>query len=253
MAQHSEKLKALREKFAEADGGTIFTPAYQRVADKIFSDDGRRPAPYAGMPTLLDAPHRSLEALQALQVGLFGVPMDLGVTNRNGSRFGPRALRSIERVGPYNDALQTAPVQEMAVADIGDVPFQSRFDLAQSHKDIEDFAKQLVSANVLPMAVSTLGFLAKQQSPFTPLQCAVKRIKRGIQNDKCAKFALHCRRQIAFNSDNAMACSNCVCPSTSRLVRIRLGPEGLAQSIKTSPKLKSTKGPWILLVLLSAA
>lgn len=153
MSHHTEKLEILRAKFADSDGGTIFTPKYQRVAEKVFSEGGRRSAPYAGIPTLLDAPQHPIEDMKHLQVALFGVPMDLGVTNRNGSRFGPRALRSIERIGPYNDALETAPIHEMAVADIGDVPFRSRFDLAQSHEDIEAHAKAVVANNVLPMAV----------------------------------------------------------------------------------------------------
>lgn len=79
--------------------------------------------------------------------------MDLGVTNRNGSRFGPRAVRAMERVGPYNEVLGCAPLHEMAVADIGDVPLQSRYDLAQSHRDIESFARMIVSQNVIPLAV----------------------------------------------------------------------------------------------------
>ncbi len=153
MAWSSDDLAALRDKFNDADGGTLFTPKNQQIADHIFAEGGRRPAPYAGIPTLLDAPHFSGTDLSALQVALFGVPMDLGVTNRNGSRFGPRALRSIERVGPYNDALECAPVHEMAVADIGDVPFASRFDLAQSHADIYDFTRDIVASGALPMAV----------------------------------------------------------------------------------------------------
>ncbi len=157
MTWTTEKLTRLRQTFSNAAGGDLQNPDYQRIADKIFSEGGRRPAPYSGMPTLLDAPHRSVGADQLgiadLDVALFGVPMDLGVTNRNGSRFGPRALRSIERVGPYNDALHCAPVFEMAVADIGDVPMQSRFDLTQSHADIEAFATKIVSEGVIPMAV----------------------------------------------------------------------------------------------------
>ena len=153
MSHHTEKLEILRAKFADSDGGTIFTPKYQRVAEKVFSEGGRRSAPYAGIPTLLDAPQRPVEGMKDLQVAMFGVPMDLGVTNRNGSRFGPRALRAIERVGPYNDAHETAPIHEMAVADIGDVPFRSRFDLAQSHEDIEALARAVVADKVLPMAV----------------------------------------------------------------------------------------------------
>lgn len=157
MAFSQEKLDELRQLFGSSDGGTMVSPSFRKIAEKIFSEGGRRPAPYAGHPTLLDAPAvlpKQLDtALPGLQVALYGMPMDLAVTNRNGSRFGPRALRSIERVGPYNDALECAPVHEMQVADIGDVPFRSRFDLAMSHKDIEDFVTAIHAAGVLPLGV----------------------------------------------------------------------------------------------------
>ncbi len=157
MAFTPEKLEELRLQFGAGDGGTMVTPEFRRIAEKIFSDGGRRQAPYAGLPTLLDAPSlvpgSNGEGLSDLQVALYGVPMDLAVTNRNGSRFGPRALRAIERIGPYNDALGCAPVHEMRVADIGDVPFRSRFDLKQSHEDIESFVSRLASAGVTPLGV----------------------------------------------------------------------------------------------------
>jgi agmatinase len=79
--------------------------------------------------------------------------MDLGVTNRTGARFGPRALRAIERIGPYNDGIDCAPIQEMNVADIGDVPFQSRFDLHKSLDDIEKFVCMMKDACVIPVGV----------------------------------------------------------------------------------------------------
>lgn len=132
-------------------------PKFQRIAEKIFSDGGHRPAPYAGVPTLLDARHREPDPgfsnISDLDLALYGMPMDLGVTNRNGARFGPRALRAIERIGPYNDALECAPIHELKVADIGDVPFQSRFDLARSHADIETFVDRLVTAGIVPVGV----------------------------------------------------------------------------------------------------
>ncbi|WP_217539982.1 arginase family protein, partial [Stenotrophomonas sp. GbtcB23] len=78
--------------------------------------------------------------------------MDLGVANRPGSRFGPRALRTIERIGPYNHVLETAPVFDSRVADIGDVPFRSRYRLETSHEDIEKRFNQIVEAGVLPLA-----------------------------------------------------------------------------------------------------
>ncbi|MEO1160840.1 MAG: arginase family protein, partial [Pseudomonadota bacterium] len=157
MAWSPERLEDLREKFSDATGGDMHDPRFQQIAEKIFSEGGRRPAPYAGMPTLLDAPYREPDAdltnISDLDLALYGVPMDLGVTNRNGARFGPRALRAIERIGPYNDALDCAPIHELKVADIGDVPFQSRFDLARSHADIEAFVDAIVDAGVIPVGV----------------------------------------------------------------------------------------------------
>ena len=66
--------------------------------------------------------------------------MDLGVTNRAGARLGPRAVRGVERIGPYEHVLRhrAAPCTS-TVADIGDVPMQSRFSLEQCHADIEAF------------------------------------------------------------------------------------------------------------------
>lgn len=155
MGWTQEKLAALRAQFADDAGGKFFDPHYQDIAANIFGKGGYRPAPYAGMPTFLDAPAISVDAPQfaALQVAMIGVPMDLAVTNRTGSRYGPRAVRTIERIGPYNEGLRVAPIHQMRVADIGDVPFKSRFDLVQSHKDIETHADRVVAAGILPLSV----------------------------------------------------------------------------------------------------
>ena len=67
-----------------------------------------------------------------------GIPMDLGASNRSGARFGPRALRGIERIGPYNHVLDRAPVHSLRVAErVGDVPLQTRYGLPQCIEDIE--------------------------------------------------------------------------------------------------------------------
>lgn len=157
MAWDSDRLAALKAKYDSGHGGDIFDPRFRRVADRIFSASGTRVAPYAGMPTLLDAPHRQVDPAAPdfgdLQVALVGMPMDLGVTNRNGSRFGPRALRTIERIGPYNHVLDCAPVYELRVADIGDVPFRSRYRLEESHEDIEAHIRKIVDAGVTPLSV----------------------------------------------------------------------------------------------------
>lgn len=154
---NQSKLDALRAKYGESHGGELFDPKFRRVADKIFTESGTRVAPYSGIPTLLAAPYREVATENPdfgdLQVALIGVPMDLGVTNRTGSRFGPRALRAIERIGPYNHVLDCAPTYEMKVADIGDVPFRSRYRLELSHEDIEKRLNQVVDAGVIPLSV----------------------------------------------------------------------------------------------------
>ncbi|WP_182085945.1 agmatinase [Aureimonas sp. ME7] len=153
----SDELDALRARFGGDNERAIYDEGFAAVASRLFDPKGTRVAPFAGMPTLLDAPHRPVDwsapDLSDLDVALLGVPMDLGVTNRNGSRFGPRALRTIERVGPYNHVLKTMPTLDLRVADIGDVPFRSRFDLESSHADIEATLARIVSAGVVPLSV----------------------------------------------------------------------------------------------------
>ncbi len=157
MSTHGDKLAALRAKYGSGPAGETFDARFKAVAERIFSGEGTRLAPYAGVATLLAAPHMPLglgdPAFKALQVALIGVPMDLGVTNRPGARFGPRALRGIERIGPYNHVLGCAPVFDLRVADVGDVPMASRFRLEQCHADIEAYFRKVVEAGVVPVAV----------------------------------------------------------------------------------------------------
>ncbi|MEB3045403.1 agmatinase [Rhizobium mulingense] len=157
MSWNETKLSELRTKYGESHGGELHDPEFRKVAEKIFNKSGTRLAPYSGIPTFLSAPLMQVDNENPdfgdLQVAILGVPMDLGVTNRPGSRFGPRALRAIERIGPYNHVLGCAPVQELRVADIGDVAFQSRYRLELSHEDIEKRVAQIVAAGVLPLSV----------------------------------------------------------------------------------------------------
>jgi agmatinase len=150
------RLKELRARYGGANEDKIHDPRFARVADVIFDAEGTREAPYAGIPTLLSAPARAVDwaalDLTGLDVALFGVPMDLGITNRNGCRFGPRALRTIERIGPYNHALDCLPLSELAVADIGDVPMRSRFHLDMCHADIEAAVRAIAGTGAAPLA-----------------------------------------------------------------------------------------------------
>jgi guanidinopropionase len=101
MVDLKKKLDDLRTKFA--DSAEFFDPRFRRVAEKIFKG-GTRAAPYSGISTFASLPYKEVNFADPdfgdLQVAAIGIPMDLGVSNRPGSRFGPRAVRGIERIGP---------------------------------------------------------------------------------------------------------------------------------------------------------
>jgi agmatinase len=157
MAWDEAELERLRGKYGDDPGGRMHDPKFARVAERIFSR-GARPAPFVGVPTFLTAPYRRPEDLAApdfsgLDVAITGVPMDLAVSNRSGTRFGPRAIRTVERVGPYNHALDCAPIYDLAVGDVGDVPFSGRYDLGQQHAEIEAWIGAMVAQGVVPLSV----------------------------------------------------------------------------------------------------
>ncbi len=149
----AKKLDALRARYAGATGGDVDDPDFRKAAAQQFSASDRRKWPFADPATFLDAPFRADADLAGLDVALVGVPMDLGVTNRAGARLGPRAVRSVERIGPYEHVLRMTPMADCRAADIGDVPFRSRFSLESCHADIEECFGRIVSAGVIPLAV----------------------------------------------------------------------------------------------------
>ena len=151
------KLNALRARYANALGGEMFDPKFKAVAEQQFASGDRRKWPFADVATLLGARYRpdapDLPDFGGLDFALIGIPMDLGVTNRAGSRFGPRAVRAVERVGPYEHVLERAPLTMAKFADVGDLPMRSRFSLESCHEDIEQFINRVVDAGVVPLSV----------------------------------------------------------------------------------------------------
>jgi agmatinase len=147
----AQELERLRHKYQDAKSDDFFDPAFKQVAAHLFQGSGNRKLPYSGVTTLLDAPYQ--EELTGLDVALIGVPMDLGVTNRAGARLGPRAVRQVERIGPYHHQLKIAPHTMVSLADVGDVPFRSRYSLEQSLEDIETYYHQVCDAGVVPLSV----------------------------------------------------------------------------------------------------
>src|SRR5450759_4585327 len=146
-----KKLEALRRRYSDAGAFSIDDPVLKAAADDLATGEGRRTLPYAGIPTFLGLPAAPNAA--GLEVAVVGVPSDLGVSNRPGARFGPRAVRSIERIGPYHPTFRGVPKSSVRAADVGDVPFRSRYSLEQSLQDIEHYYSALKAQGVRPLSV----------------------------------------------------------------------------------------------------
>jgi len=94
------------------------------------------------------------ETAQGLDACFLGVPMDIGTSNRPGTRLGPRQIRDESRMlRPYNMATGAAPFEHLQVADIGDVPINT-FDLKKSVAIIEAHLSGVLDAGAIPL---TLG------------------------------------------------------------------------------------------------
>ena len=152
------KLDALRRKYQDAKGGDIFDPAFAAIAATIFIDNKRRTWPFAGVPTFLGAPLLAAstaggpEEFGDIDVALVGVPMDLGVTNRAGARLGPRAVRNVERIGPYEHVLRSrrpdAESRRCRRRAVG-----KRFCSSSAWPTSRPTSDRLHAADVIPLAV----------------------------------------------------------------------------------------------------
>ena len=83
---------------------------------------------------------------EGLDVAIVGVPLDIGTSNRTGSRYGPRQIRAESvLVRPYGMATRAAPFDSFQVADIGDVALNT-FSLEKSIAIIEQHYDQVLAS-----------------------------------------------------------------------------------------------------------
>ena len=94
------------------------------------------------------------ETAEGLDACFVGVPMDIGSSNRAGTRHGPRAIRAESvMLRPFNMATGAAPFAHMQVADIGDVAINT-FDLKKTVDLITAAYDRILIHDVVPL---TLG------------------------------------------------------------------------------------------------
>jgi guanidinobutyrase len=106
---------------------------------------------FAGIASMFRLP--TPETRKGIEVGIVGVPLDIGTSNRNGTRYGPRQIRAESvLVRPYNMATGAAPFDSFQVADLGDVALNP-FNLKASIDIIENHYKELLQDPITPMSL----------------------------------------------------------------------------------------------------
>ncbi len=105
---------------------------------------------YTGLATFMRAP--IAETPEDVDIALVGIPYDGALTNRPGARHGPREVRNQSSLmRAINHATRIDPYALCRIADVGDVPFHSVFDVEKSHADITGFIRMISRAGAVPL------------------------------------------------------------------------------------------------------
>ncbi len=106
---------------------------------------------YSGIPTFMRTPYTT--ELSEIDIALIGVPFDGGVTNRTGTRHGPREVRNQSSLmRTVNQSTGVAPFELCRVGDIGDAVPDSPFELTGAHDSIQAFYEPVKAAGLLPIS-----------------------------------------------------------------------------------------------------
>ncbi|MFY0624460.1 MAG: agmatinase [Pelagimonas sp.] len=106
---------------------------------------------FGGPGTFMRLP--SAVSAEGLDAAFIGIPMDIGASQRSGTRLGPRQIRAESTLmRPYNMWTRAAPFEGLQVADIGDVPINT-FDLKDSVRRIEAFYDEVLTHEAIPLTM----------------------------------------------------------------------------------------------------
>jgi agmatinase len=108
---------------------------------------------YAGLLTYAACPYTQDPAeLAGVDVAVVGAPTDDLVSDRSGTRFGPRAIRAAScPPGPHLEAKLDA-FEELSVVDFGDAPVIPA-DPVRTHAAIEATVGQVLAAGAIPIVI----------------------------------------------------------------------------------------------------
>src|SRR5437588_2331520 len=131
---------------------------------------------FAGIRTFMRLPH--VVDPGALEVAVLGIPFDTATSFRTGARFGPEAIRSVSSLlRPYHAAYDLDLVEEVSVADYGDLPVAPG-DTEGTYRRIEEGLAPLVERGVCTLAMggdhsitlAELRALARRHGPLALVQ-----------------------------------------------------------------------------------
>jgi guanidinobutyrase len=106
---------------------------------------------FAGIASMFRLPVQ--QDTSGLDVALVGVPLDIGTSNRTGSRYGPREIRCESvLVRPYGMETRAAPFDSFQVADVGDVALNT-YSLEKSIGIIEQHFDVLLGGGAKTVAM----------------------------------------------------------------------------------------------------
>ena len=116
-----------------------------------FNDPQAHPR-YTGIATFFRTP--ASQQIDDVDIGIIGVPFDGGVTNRSGTRHGPRAVREqstlLRRI---NAVTRVMPFASARVRDLGDCWIEQPYELQTALKEIEGFYRTVTGAGIVPLSV----------------------------------------------------------------------------------------------------
>lgn len=116
-----------------------------------FDDPMQRPR-YTGLPTFFRLPYNEQFEADPPDIGVIGVPYDMGVTNRPGPRHGPREVRNQSSlIRRMNQATGIAPFAACKVVDIGDAWVRKPYELVGAHAEIQAMFERVHAAGIRPL------------------------------------------------------------------------------------------------------
>ncbi len=151
LTENKMQLQAPEGKLLGSSSGSTRRMIKQPEKYQDFKDPQAHPR-YTGIATFFRAP--ASQQLTDADIGIIGVPFDGGVTNRSGTRHGPRAVRDqstlLRRI---NAITRVMPFASARVRDLGDCWIEQPYEIQGALNEIETFYRTVTMAGVVPLSV----------------------------------------------------------------------------------------------------